>query len=106
MPGMVLTLPKLAYPHGASSCPLILDFVSCRSLAVNIAASQVTQYGRFCTYKSQHGISETNEGDISTADVFALLIFFLLHIRDDNFLSKRKSLISMRSCAYSHTHVI
>lgn len=88
MLGILLTLPKLAYPHGASSCPFVLDFVSCRSLAVNIAASQVAQYGTFCTYKSQWGISDTNEGEISTADVLAVLIFFLLDIRDDSILSK------------------
>lgn len=83
-------------------------FLSHRFLAVNLAASQESAYGRFYTsYKSQHGISETSEGEMSTAGVLALLFFFFLFffcgeggIRDDNFLFKRKSLISLRICAH------
>lgn len=51
-------------------------FVSRKSLAVNITASQVTEYGRFYTsYESQprKEISETSEESIFTVGVLAVL---------------------------------
>lgn len=38
-----VAVPTFAYPHGASSCPLVSAFVSRKSLAVNITASQVIE---------------------------------------------------------------
>ena len=85
MPGMGFTVPLLVYPHGASSCPLVSAFVWCRSLAVNVTASQVTEYGRFYTpYESKHRIeiSNTSEGNVSTAGILAVLMPFLLDSRE------------------------
>ena len=110
MPGRV-TVPVFAYPHGASSCPLVSAFVSRKSLAVNITASQVTEYGRFYTsYESQprKEISETSEESIFTVGVLAVLWLmpFLLDSREANFLVKRTSMISRRRCALSSVHVV
>ena len=44
-----VAVPTFAYPHEASSCPLVSASVSRKSLAVNITASQVTECGRFYT---------------------------------------------------------
>lgn len=88
MPGMGFTLTMLAYPHEVSSCPLVSAFLSHRFLEVNITASQVTEYGKFyISYERQHGIeiSETSEGDMSTAGILVVLMSFLLDNREANF---------------------
>lgn len=106
---MGFTLLLFAYPHGASSCPLVSAFVSRRSLAVNIAASQVTEFGRFQTlYESRHRIeiSDTGEGDISTAGILAVLVSFLLDGREASFLVKRKSMTFLSSCTQPRVHVL
>ena len=98
-----------AYPHGASSCPLLSAFVSRKSLAANITASQVTEYGRFYTsHESQPRteISKTSEGSVLTAGVLAVLMPFLLDSREANLLVKRTSMISLRRRALSRVHVV